>query len=71
MDLLPDVTPIDANMIRQIAQANGLALSPERAEALLPAVRELLAVDAKIAALHLAQLPATGLTWQPGVTDEW
>ena len=59
---------LDIEFIRQIARANGLDLSRERAEALLPALRELLAVDVKVAALQLDRLPAVGLLWDPGVT---
>ena len=61
-------TDLDIDFIRRIAQTNGVNLARERAEALLPALRELLAVDAKVAALGLDRLPAVGLLWDPGVT---
>jgi len=68
---MPEIATIDANFICQIARANGLDLSLERAEALLPAVRDLLAVDTQIANLHLQALPAIGETWEPrGLTDD-
>ncbi len=60
---------LDVDFIRQIAQTNGLDLSRERAENLLPALRELLAVDAKMAALQLDRLPAVGLPWESGVAS--
>ena len=60
------ITNLDANFIRQIARANGLEVSLERAEALLPALRDLLAVDAKIAKLSLHTLSAVGQPWAPG-----
>ena len=63
---MSNFTDLDANFIRQIARANGLELSLERAEALLPALRELLTVDAQIAKLPLYTLAAIGQPWAPG-----
>lgn len=60
---------LDIEFIRQIAQANGVDLAPERAAVLLPALRELLAVDTKVAALGLDRLPAVGLPWDTGVVS--
>ncbi|MEZ4865964.1 MAG: hypothetical protein R3C14_31910 [Caldilineaceae bacterium] len=64
--------PITRDLIQQLAALQGLALTPDRAATLLPALSELLAVDVRIAALDLATLPAVGLPWEPvwGAVDD-
>lgn len=63
-------TPIDGKFVQQLAALNGLNLTIERAEALLPVLHILLAVDAQVAALDLDKLPAIGLPWEPGEIDD-
>lgn len=68
---MSEITNLDANFIRQIARTNGLELSLERAETLLPALRDLLTVDAQIAKLPLHTFSAIGQPWTPGeLTDD-
>ena len=67
---MQETAELNTDFIRQIVQANGIDLARERAEALLPALRELLAVDAKVAALGLERLPAIGLPWDAEVTTD-
>jgi hypothetical protein len=54
---------VDAEAVRRLAAAGGLDLTPEQAAGHAPALAELLAVDAAIAALQLGTLPAVGLPW--------
>lgn len=63
-------TPIDAETVRQIAALNGLDLPLERAEALIPGLQAILAVDAQIAALDLGPLTAVGLPWGGEMDEE-
>jgi hypothetical protein len=58
-------TPIDAAAVQQMAAHNGVHLDADRAAALVPFVRGLLEADARLAALDLGTLPATGLPWAP------
>ncbi len=62
--------PVNAEGVRQLAALNGLDLPLERAEALIPGLRAILAVDAQIAALDLGPLPPMGLPWEEEETDE-
>lgn len=55
---------VTAELIRQLAAANGLALTLERAATLVPALQAILATDQAIAALPIHTLPITGLPWE-------
>jgi hypothetical protein len=70
MTEMTDAPALDAALVRQLAALNGLDLSLERAEALVPPLRDLLAVDDQIAALSIEQLPAVGLPWHTGSNDD-
>ncbi len=56
-------TSVDGKFVQELAAANGLALTPERAADLIPAVRAILDADAQLATLDLSALPAAGLPW--------
>lgn len=55
-----EVTP---EVVRLLARAAGLNLTPERAEDLLAPVRALMAGDARLAALDLNLTSAAGPVW--------
>lgn len=55
---------VDPELVRRLAALGGLVLTPDQAAALAPALQELLAVDAAIAALMLDTVPAVGHPWE-------
>lgn len=55
--------PVSAELVRDLARANGLDLSVERAAALAPGVAALLAGGARLAALDPGTLPPPGPGW--------
>ena len=61
---------INAETVRQMVTLNGLDLSLERAEALIPALQAILEVDARIAELQLRAQTAVGLPWIHGGTGD-
>lgn len=65
MDSFLTVTP---EVVRLLARAAGLDLTPERAELLVPSVQGRLAGDAHLAALNLHVTGAAGPVW-PDVAD--
>ncbi len=62
-------TTVDPELVRRLAALGGLVLTSDQAAALAPALQELLAVDAAIAALTLDTVPATGLPWKAWSDD--
>jgi hypothetical protein len=69
MDAGPEPSIANAEFIQALAAANGLALTPERAADLIPAVQAILDADAELVALHLGVLPTTGLPWHSGLAE--
>lgn len=60
---MSDAPEIDAQTVQKLAALNGFDLPLERAQALIPGLRAILAVDAQIAALDLGPLTAVGPSW--------
>lgn len=59
------ISVIDPELVRLLAALNGLELASERADALASALADMLEVDARLLALEMRTLPATGLPWAP------
>lgn len=67
---MTDLPKIDASMIRQLAALNGFDLSLERAEILIPALQEILTIDAHIAQLLFDPLTIMGLSLRQEEDDK-
>ena len=65
MSATSSVSAINPEFVRMLAALNGLELASERAAALAPALTDMLEVDARLLALEMRTLPATGLPWAP------
>lgn len=65
-DRTPSSLTVTPKVVRLLAHAAGLNLTPERAEPLVASVRALLAGDERLAALNLHVTGAAGPAWPDG-----